>query len=365
MDLLKREMEKKRTAVELAKSSSGPITAKRTYFKVSDMKRVEEELKEKEEAEKKKRSKTASDDTGINHYERANSATSKTNSRMNHHRETTEKNRGSIITDSNSNSTDENITSEDITLALRELGLPIWIFGEQSDKQRRQRLMDAREEQRAAQAGMSEHDDFKLANDGHNIPNPFIGKKHNEMEEDFPKRKDGTKHQETLKNTDEYDPDDEHKNVYKFLKTQLQLWEDDLVQRPETFKVTLAGKNETKTLKQVRDYIKPLFKQLKNRTLDENILKNLVKVVKYCQEGEFVKANDAYIDIAIGRAAWPIGVTMVGIHARSGRAKIESSNVAHVMNSEGQRKYLTSVKRLMTYCQKKSDAAPSKRVSNL
>ena len=41
---------------------------------------------------------------------------------------------------------------------------------------------------------------------------------------------------------------------------------------------------------------------------------------------------------------------------------IESSNVAHVMNSELQRKYLTSVKRLMTYAQKKSNADPSKMV---
>jgi len=55
---------------------------------------------------------------------------------------------------------------------------------------------------------------------------------------------------------------------------------------------------------------------------------------------------------------------MVGIHARSGRAKIESANVAHVMNSELQRKYLTSVKRLMTYAQKKrDDVAPSKKVT--
>ena len=75
-----------------------------------------------------------------------------------------------------------------------------------------------------------------------------------------------------------------------------------------------------------------------------------------------MKANDTYIDISIGRAAWPIGVTMVGIHARTGRAKIESSNVAHVMNSELQRKYLTSVKRLMSYAQKKSNADPSKMV---
>jgi len=70
------------------------------------------------------------------------------------------------------------------------------------------------------------------------------------------------------------------------------------------------------------------------------------------------------MDVAIGRAAWPIGVTMVGIHARSGRAKIESSNVAHVMNSELQRKYLTSVKRLITYKQNKSNAPPSKKVMN-
>ena len=71
------------------------------------------------------------------------------------------------------------------------------------------------------------------------------------------------------------------------------------------------------------------------------------------------------MDVAIGRAAWPIGVTMVGIHARSGREKIETGKVAHAMNSELQRKYLTSIKRLMTFCQKqRDDVAPSKKVIN-
>jgi pre-mRNA-splicing factor 18 len=56
---------------------------------------------------------------------------------------------------------------------------------------------------------------------------------------------------------------------------------------------------------------------------------------------------------------------MVGIHARSGREKIGSSNVAHVMNNELQRKYLTSVKRLISYCQKiRPDVDPSKKVVN-
>ena len=96
------------------------------------------------------------------------------------------------------------------------------------------------------------------------------------------------------------------------------------------------------------------------------MMAHILNIVTYCEQGEFVKANDAYIDVAIGRAAWPIGVTMVGIHARSGREKIGSSNVAHVMNNELQRKYLTSVKRLMSYCQKKrTDVDPSKKVVNM
>ena len=52
------------------------------------------------------------------------------------------------------------------------------------------------------------------------------------------------------------------------------------------------------------------------------------------------QAHDAYLEMAIGNAAWPIGVTMVGIHARTGREKISSRYVAHVLNDETQRKYI-------------------------
>jgi pre-mRNA-splicing factor 18 len=54
---------------------------------------------------------------------------------------------------------------------------------------------------------------------------------------------------------------------------------------------------------------------------------------------------------------------MVGIHERSGREKISTANVAHVMNNELQRKYFTSVKRLVSYAQaKREDVAPSMKV---
>lgn len=66
--------------------------------------------------------------------------------------------------------------------------------------------------------------------------------------------------------------------------------------------------------------------------------------------------------MAIGNAPWPIGVTMVGIHARTGREKIFSKNVAHVMNDETQRKYIQALKRLMTKCQEYYPTDPSRCV---
>lgn len=94
--------------------------------------------------------------------------------------------------------------------------------------------------------------------------------------------------------------------------------------------------------------------------------------------------------MAIGNAPWPIGVTMVGIHARTGREKIFSKHVAHVLNDETQRKYIQvwndsmnrsvlyyieccgvyqvfflyfqGLKRLMTICQKHFPTDPSKCV---
>ena len=44
-------------------------------------------------------------------------------------------------------------------------------------------------------------------------------------------------------------------------------------------------------------------------------------------------------------------VAGTGIHERQGRQHLREAKVAHVMNDETQRKYLQSVKRLMTFAQ--------------
>lgn len=71
------------------------------------------------------------------------------------------------------------------------------------------------------------------------------------------------------------------------------------------------------------------------------------------QRREYLKAQEYYLQLAIGNAPWPIGVTAVGIHERSSRERIHSSQVAHVLNDEKSRKYIQSLKRLMTFCQEK------------
>lgn len=151
--------------------------------------------------------------------------------------------------------------------------------------------------------------------------------------------------------------------VHKYFKSIIKQWEWDLNARPDKEKQSVKGKLATKRQKQCKDYIRPLFKLCKKKQVPADILPNLVRMVEACEEGNFRVANDAYLLTAIGNSPWPIGLTMVGIHERSGREKINTSKVAHVMNDEMQRKYLTSVKRLISYAQnKRDDVAPSMKV---
>lgn len=98
------------------------------------------------------------------------------------------------------------------------------------------------------------------------------------------------------------------------------------------------------------------------KTLPEDVRGSLLEVVRCCMRRDYLAAVDNYIKLAIGNSPWPIGVTMVGIHERSAREKIYANSVAHIMNDETTRKYLQSVKRLMTFCQRKYPTDPSRSV---
>ena len=102
----------------------------------------------------------------------------------------------------------------------------------------------------------------------------------------------------------------------------MKLWGDALNKKGEDQKRSRQGKQDSAIHSQTVNYMKPLFRNLKNKKTDEDILDCLIPIIKHLMDRQYIKANDCYLEMAIGNAPWPIGVTMVGIHARTGREKI-------------------------------------------
>mmetsp|Transcript_1741 Transcript_1741/g.3721 ORF Transcript_1741/g.3721 Transcript_1741/m.3721 type:complete len:420 (+) Transcript_1741:43-1302(+) len=419
MDLLKAELERKRRAVTATSTGSDRNSKKKKYLTAAERRRLEEEEEDREEElrrerrqqrRRKKRSRQqrgegdgSDEDDGkeeedlttlltkkYDPAERKKNVQAAAAAASGKNKSQEENIGGDNVGDAKENQPGagnggnsipdslQKLSPAEVTETLRRFGLPIRLFGEQTisiedggydDTVRLQRLSIATKGREAAMLGESEMDEFRLdsANRTRNVflekdgDNEEAGNNGKSLTKASKKEGGGT----TAEMTEE-ELNDKPKRIYRYFKSLIRQWEEDLAQRPDAVKRTAAGKNETKTLKQCKDYIRPLFHLCRRRELEEDLQLHLFNIVTFCEQGEFVRAHDSYIDVSIGRAAWPIGVTMVGIHARSGRAKIESSNVAHVMNSELHRKYLTSVKRLMTYAQRKrTDVHPSKKVLNV
>ncbi|XP_062187055.1 uncharacterized protein LOC133890613 [Phragmites australis] len=150
--------------------------------------------------------------------------------------------------------------------------------------------------------------------------------------------------------------------ILVFFKRLLNEWNQELDEMTELEKRTAKGKSMVATFKQCARYLSPLFEFCRKKVLPDDIRQALLFIVECCMKRDYLAAMDQYIKLAIGNAPWPIGVTMVGIHERSAREKIYTNSVAHIMNDETTRKYLQSIKRLMTLCQRRYPALPSKSV---
>lgn len=140
--------------------------------------------------------------------------------------------------------------------------------------------------------------------------------------------------------------------VRRLLRRLLSEWEQTLEARPISVKKTAQGRADYAMWRQTKEYIRPLFKQLKKGTLDADVLLMLRDIVHQMARRDYTAANDMYLRLAIGNAPWPMGVTMVGIHERSARQKISGGAVAHILNDEKSRKYIQCVKRLISFCEK-------------
>jgi pre-mRNA-splicing factor 18 len=135
----------------------------------------------------------------------------------------------------------------------------------------------------------------------------------------------------------------------------LSEWTRALSQRSAEVKQSTTGKQASASYAAARDNLRPLFKKLETNTLPPALLTPIHEIVLLAQRKRYVNANDAYLRLSIGKAAWPIGVTMVGIHERSAREKLheteKTGNQAHILADEATRKMLQGIKRCLSFAQ--------------
>ncbi|ODN81026.1 hypothetical protein L202_03126 [Cryptococcus amylolentus CBS 6039] len=274
-----------------------------------------------------------------------------------------------------------NISPEECIRRLRAKGQPIRLFGE-SDKERRLRLRALELLEERGPSGAQGRNDFKWALEEmeSGLDEKGLEKKARELhrlaeergklegsgsagtpvEGEQEEGKEGKEVEKKKKGVDigildlkliKTDPNKVYPIIYYALKGVLKEWEAWMDNRPEEIRRSTQGKMAAATQVQSAQSLKPLFRSLRSRDLAPDVLRLLAEIVHHMQNRAYQKANDAYLRLSIGNAAWPIGVTSVGIHERSAREKIGQDNIAHVLNDEVSRKYIQAVKRLLTFSQ--------------
>ncbi|KAK4985641.1 hypothetical protein LTR50_005841 [Elasticomyces elasticus] len=228
--------------------------------------------------------------------------------------------------------TEEDVPDAELTLKLRELGEPIKLFGE-SHKARlkRWRRLTGKDVDGTLRPTLSKGP----------IPTTLglLPEAEMKVPAALPTTPEGRQYL--------------FRQLASYFTMVLSEWQTALAKRDESVKNSYQGKAAYNAMVQARENMRPLFKKLEKGELEDGILEPVVEIVKAAQERRYVDANDGYLRLSIGKAAWPIGVTMVGIHERSAREKLHESdkNAAHIMSDELTRKYLQSIKRCLSYAQ--------------
>ena len=155
-----------------------------------------------------------------------------------------------------------------------------------------------------------------------------------------------------------------HRQISSYLNFVLGEWSKALAGRAQDDTETHAGIAATNNYKTALQDLKPLMRKIEaavqpNEKVQplphDALLVPLVNILQLTQKRHYRDAVDAYLRLSIGKAAWPIGVTMVGIHERSAREKLHEDGkdreVAHIMSDETTRKWLQSLKRCISFAQ--------------
>ncbi|CAK7208600.1 hypothetical protein SBRCBS47491_000146 [Sporothrix bragantina] len=235
--------------------------------------------------------------------------------------------------DDDDDSNNKDMEEDELRAALRKLDAPIIMFGENHA----QRLRRYRQTAAAAAAALTTAEAAKLP-----VPTTLVPVPEKDMKvpavADIPSDKKGRQYL--------------YRQLASYFNLVLGEWQQALQEASaKNSGETDASRSARSIMEQSRASIKPLFRRLEDGSIDEKIVPAIVEIVHAAQERRYVDANDAYLRLSIGKAAWPIGVIMVGIHERSAREKLHGGDKGSVMTDDVTRKYVQSIKRCLTFAQ--------------
>ncbi|WAR26013.1 PRP18-like protein [Mya arenaria] len=341
MDFLKAELERKKRQI---KENSDIVAPNKKYFKRGDLAAKQEEAY----WSKHKRHISVDSEEAVEDSKTEQKTDEKTQEQVMLHR-------------------------KEVIRRLREINEPILLFGESEyDAFVRLKKLESMEPDFSKGMGAGSND-FKAAMDRvdqeymEEIMKSADGEGSAGGKQIVSVKDDGTTLEDIEKWKQELGKGDSNKDqeiILRYLKFVLKTWGNDINHvKTESEKRSFKGKLNAAMHQQTVVYMKPMFRKLKTKSMQADILECLVQIIGHQLDRHYIKANDAYLEMAIGNAPWPIGVTMVGIHARTGREKISSRYVAHVLNDETQRKYIQGLKRIMTQAQIFFPTDPSRSVN--
>ncbi|KAJ1674856.1 hypothetical protein EV182_002426 [Spiromyces aspiralis] len=331
-DAIQSEVKKRKAIYSAATKSNGSgdetaVQKRKKYVRIRDLEQAEQELSSSSDTSSDKRcsnvpSPGKSDGVGRHRDEDALASDKATDTKL------------------AENDEDEaleafNVPPEEIVRRLRMRGEPIRLFGE-TDRQRKIRLRTL------------EVMDEKSEGQRNDLVKVLEEMESGSMLQDLKKRalldnEEALEKKHKLEMLSKYDtsvisldllnksPEKVYTLLYVYFKRMMYEWEQYLSSRPDEEKSSMSGKLAAAAQRQSAEYIKPFFRLLKKKSMDMDVLARITEIAQYMQVREYVKANDAYLRLSIGNAPWPIDV----------------------LNDETQRKWIQTIKRLMTFAQKK------------
>jgi len=346
MDFLKAEIERKKRQLQEKNVMAGPD---KKYFKRGDL------------AEKQREEYIAKHAPNIEELKKF--------------QDTKTESKKEVENKNNEVATIPTLSKAEVVKRLRERGHPILLFGEtltDACERLKQIDMDAPDTAQSQASGLT--NDFKEARErvDQEYMKQMLDSQGIKDEIDKGKSKGDKDQYETQSTYQEVlemahdlgkgDMDHDDKVVQEFILVLMKEWGQELNEREKSIKVSVQGKMEATTYAQTRSYLKPLLRMVRKHTVSDDIRDSLVKMVKHALQRDYITSHERYMEMAIGNAPWPIGVTNAGIHARPARENIYSKHVAHVLNDETQRKFIQGLKRLLTKAQQYYPTDPSRSV---